>query len=356
MPPNLPRFSLRLNQGLTPQACRALAASAEAHGFDSLWFAENPFGRAILPAVAACAADTSRVRLGLGILNPYQHHPTLIAQEAGVLDELSAGRVRLGIGSGIAQRIAQLGMRYRSLAALTDAVQIVRGLLRHETVTYRGAAFSANRVALEFAAPRPDMPIHLAAMGDRSLALCGRLADGLIVSNLCPLAYTARAVAIVRESAAAVGRESFDIVQYLPCATRPDGAEAREIAKEAVGTMLIALWPTGNDWPAQRETIVRLSGIARSEMVGALDRLRRGEPAGRVLDDRFISAFALAGTAEQVIAQAAQYHRAGAYELALSFAGPQPAADAAYFARAVKRLIPDGELAIDVRRSPPDSD
>jgi alkanesulfonate monooxygenase SsuD/methylene tetrahydromethanopterin reductase-like flavin-dependent oxidoreductase (luciferase family) len=181
------------------------------------------------------------------------------------------------------------------------------------------------------------------------------LADGLIVSNLCPPAYTARAVAIVRESAAVAGRESFDIVQYLPCAARPDGAEAREIAKEAVGAMLIALWPTGNDWPAQRETIVRLSGIARPEMVGALDRLRRGERAGRVLDDRFISGFALAGTAEQVIAQAVQYRRAGADELALSFAGPQPAADAAYFARAVKRLIPDGELAIDVRRSPPDS-
>ena len=61
-----------------------------------------------------------------------------------------------------------------------------------------------------------------------------------------------------------------------------------------------------------------------------------------------------AGTAEQVMAQAAQYRRAGADELALSFAGPQPDADAAYFARAVKRLIPDGELAIDVRRSPPE--
>jgi len=44
--------------------------------------------------------------------------------------------------------------------------------------------------------------------------------------------------------------------------------------------MLIALWPSGNDWPAQRETIVRLSGIARPEMVGALDRLRRGSKPG----------------------------------------------------------------------------
>ena len=108
----------------------SLRLAAEAHGFHTLWFAENPFGRAVLPAVAACAADTSRVRLGLGILNPYQHHPTLIAQQAAVLDEFSGGRVRLGIGSGIAQRIARRGTRYRPLAALTDAVQIVRGLLR----------------------------------------------------------------------------------------------------------------------------------------------------------------------------------------------------------------------------------
>jgi 5,10-methylenetetrahydromethanopterin reductase len=347
--PDLPRFSLRLHQGLTPQACRALAACAEADGFHALWFAENPFGRAILPAVAACAADTSRVRLGLGILNPYQHHPTLIAQEAAVLDELSGGRVQLGIGSGIAQRIVRLGTGCRPFAALTDAVQIVRGLLWGETVTYHGRAFSADGVALEFAAPRPDMPIHLAAMADRSLALCGRLADGLIVSNLCPPAYTARAVAIVRESAAAAGRAPLDIVQYVPCAARPDEAEAREIAKEVVGAMLVALWPNGNDWPAQRETIVRLSGIARPEMVDALDRLRRGEPARRVLDDRFVSGFALAGTAEDVIAQAAQYRRAGADELALSFAGSQPAADAAYLARALRHLRPDGEPAIDSR-------
>ena len=56
-----------------------------------------------------------------------------------MLDELSGGRVRLGIGSGIAQRIVQLGTRYRPLAALA--------VLRQETVTYRGRAFSADRAA-----------------------------------------------------------------------------------------------------------------------------------------------------------------------------------------------------------------
>jgi len=140
---------------------------------------------------------------------PHAREGPLTEPTAGAQPWRRGGRVRLGIGSGIAQRIARLGTRYRPLAALADAVQIVRGLLRHETVTYRGRAFSADRVALEFTAPRPGMPIHLAAMADRSLALRGRLADGLIVSNLCPPAYTARAVAIVRESAAVAGRESI---------------------------------------------------------------------------------------------------------------------------------------------------
>ena len=65
MPPDLPRFSLRLHQGLTPQACRALAASAEAHGFHTLWFAENPFGRAILPAIGErdCEPPHTRAKI-----------------------------------------------------------------------------------------------------------------------------------------------------------------------------------------------------------------------------------------------------------------------------------------------------
>ena len=79
-------------------------------------------------------------------------------------------------------------------------------------------------------------------------------------------------------------RESFDIVQYLPCAARPDGAEAREIAKEAVGAMLMALWPTGNDWPAQRETIVRLSGRYRpgqkTSSAGEARRQRAADDGG----------------------------------------------------------------------------
>jgi hypothetical protein len=93
--------------------------------------------------------------------------------------------------------------------------------------------------------------------------------------------------------------------------------------------MLTALWPSGDSWPPWRETIVAQSGIARAEFAAALVRLRRGEPALEVLDERYITAFAIAGTATECLERARAYHRIGVDELALGLVGPEPQADLA---------------------------
>jgi 5,10-methylenetetrahydromethanopterin reductase len=324
----LPRLSVRLH-GLDPKSCVSLARTAEAHGYAAVWFAENPSDRGLFPAASACAVATSRIRIGIGIINPYTRHPALIAMEFGALDELAEGRATLGIGSGIGAQIERLGYRYRPLAAMQDAIHIVRALLAGDTVRYHGSAFSADNAALRYRPPRPDTPIYMAAMGDRSLALCGRIADGLIVSNMCPPAYTQHAVGIAAAAAERAGRPRPEIVQYVPCVIRPDRDTARRTAKAAIGTMLTTFWPAGDDWPPLRDTVVRHSGIARPEVIDALSRLRRGDPAADVLDDRYIDAFAIAGTPGDCLAAAARYRRAGVDELALTFAGSQPAIDMA---------------------------
>jgi 5,10-methylenetetrahydromethanopterin reductase len=335
---DLPRIGVRLHQGLAPRDCVALAQAAETAGFASVWFAENPFERGVLPSVSACAALTDRVQIGIGIVSPYTHHPAQIAMEFGALDELAAGRVLLGIGSGIGVRITKLGFAYKPLPALEDAVRIVRGLLQGDEVTHRGRVFSVDGVRLHFKPPRPAMPIYLASMGDKSLALCGRIGDGLIVSNMCPPGYTERAVTIVGGSATAAGRSMPRVAQYVPCVARPDRAEARRAALAAIGDMLARFWPTERAWPPLRDMILRHSGIPKPEFVAALDRLRRGEPAEAALDERFVAAFAVAGTAEDCLAEAARYRRAGVDELVLTFAGSQPAVDMVYFGSAVQAL------------------
>src|SRR3954467_8589564 len=105
----LPRLSVRLHGGMTPQACVEQACAAEAAGIDAVWFAENPFARGIMAAATACALATRTQSIGPRVFNPYGRHPTLIAMDIGALDELSGGRVRLGMGSGLGRAVRGLG-------------------------------------------------------------------------------------------------------------------------------------------------------------------------------------------------------------------------------------------------------
>jgi 5,10-methylenetetrahydromethanopterin reductase len=331
---DLPTLSIRLHGGIEPRRCIDLAEAAEANGFACVWLAENPFNRGALPAASACAAATGKLGIGIGVFNPYNRHPTLIAMEIGALDELSRGRARLGIGSGIAAATERMGLHAdRPLAAVRDAITIVRAMLRGEEVNYTGGIFSAHKVKLEYQAIRPDMPLLMAARGEQALALCGRIADGLVISNMCPPQFTRHAVDLVRESARAAGRRPpTDVVQYVACAVRRDRAEAHELAKIAIGDMLPGFWSLAERVPAAKAALLRAGDLSESDLAAAVGRLRAGEKAAYALDARFIAAFAIAGTAQDALEQARRYGEAGASELALTFAGAQPEADMEYLA------------------------
>ena len=332
----LPKLGLRLHSGLDPHRCVELAKAAEAHHFASVWFAENPFERGVLPAAAACAAATQRIGIGIGVWNPYTRHPSLIAMEIGALDALAQGRASLGIGSGIASAIGKLGVdNKRPLAALRDTFQIVRGLLRGGEVSYSGTVFSADKVKLGYAPSRSDLSILMAARGDKALALAGEIADGLVISNMCPPAFTARAVEIVRKAAAKSGRTSpARVVQYVPCAPGGDGTQARRAIKPALAAMLKQYWTLAQNVPSAKVAL-RHSGIPEADMAAAVDRIAAGDRAEDILDDRFIDAFAIAGSAEQCRERIGAYARAGVSELALTLVGAQPIADMEYLGRAL---------------------
>ncbi len=318
----LPRIGLRLSGATDPRRCVELARAAEAAGFASLWFAENPFQRGVLPAASASAVATSRITIGIGVTIPYSRHPTLAAMEFAALDELSGGRAIIGLGSGLKGAVARMGLADdRPIAALRDAVAIVRGMLRGEAVSYRGPVFSAEGARLGFTPPRAELPIYLAAMGPQSLRLAGRVADGVVISNMVPCEHAAVLIPIAREAALGAGRPSPAVVQYTLCSAHPDRMVAREAVKPAIAGMLTGLWPVSDDWPPHRAASVAASGIPRSEFAAALDRLRRGEPAADVLDDRFVDAFAIAGTAAECFARARAFARVGVTELGLAFAG-----------------------------------
>jgi 5,10-methylenetetrahydromethanopterin reductase len=329
----LPALALRCHGGLPPKDCVTQAVAAERAGFSTVWFAENPFSRGAWPAAAACAVATHHIRIGLGVFNPYLRHPTLMAMEMAAFDDLCEGRAVLGVGAGIPSRIKKThAPADRPVAAVRDAVTIARGLLHGEAVTYTGKAFSADGVRLDFSPRRPDLPILTAAMGDQALRLCGEIADGVIISNLVPPAFTRRAVGIIGEAAARAGRESpREVVQYVPCAVREDGDEARRLAKRSVAPMLRAYLET-----ASAATRAAMSGYGRTDdFARAMERLGRGESPEGAIDDRLLAEYAIAGTPDECLAQCRQYGDSGVTELAIGFIGERGGEDIARLGRAL---------------------
>src|SRR5262249_20120439 len=190
--------------------------------------------------------------------NPYNRHPTLMAMEIGALDELAQGRARLAIGSGIAAATERMGLSTdRPLAAGRDRITILRAMLQGEEGNYARGTLPAPQVKLEYQALRPHMPLLMAARGEQALALCGQIADGLMISNMCPAEFTQAAVLVVRASARQAQRPApAEVVQYIPCAVRLDRAEAYGLAQAAIREMLPSLWALGQRVPSAQAAVL----------------------------------------------------------------------------------------------------
>lgn len=316
----VPRIGIRLHGGLSARQCVELAVAGDQNGFSTVWFAENAFARGALPAAAACAVATRQIRIGAGVFNPFSRHPSMMAMEIGGLDELSDGRVILGIGAGIGSAVQKIGHSSdKPLAAVRDTLEIVRPLLRGEQVNYAGKLFSARGVKLDYPT-RPDIAIYVAGRGDLTLKLAGERADGLIISNMCAMDFASRSARMVRTAWQNAGRSGAPgVVQYMPCAVHKDRAEAQRRGKRAVGEMVPNYWSLSRKVSSARDALFIGTGIEEDEFEGAATRIAAGEDPADVLSDRFTRAFSLSGTPEDCVAQAIEIQNAGVTELALTF-------------------------------------
>lgn len=316
----LPFISIRLHGDISARDCVTRAVLAEKAGFHAAWFAENAFARGILPAASACAVATKRLEYRVGVFNPTSRHPTMMAMEIGALDELADGRVGISIGAGIGAAVARIGGDPRApLGGIRDTVAILRGLLAGNEVQHEGRVYSAKGVRLEFPT-RHDIPIFIAARGEQTLKFCGEAADGIIVSNMCSLEYSAKTATIVRDSEEqAKGTRSATVVRYLPGCVSEDGRGARNGAKRMLKGLVPSFWRLSQRVVSAREALFLGAGISEEEFADAARRLNEGEAPETALSDRFVAAFAIAGTPEEWIEQAHAHTDAGISELAITF-------------------------------------
>jgi len=170
---------------------------AEAFGFDHAWTYDHLGWRTLLdspwyaavPTLSAAAMVTSRIRLGTFVASPNFRHPVPFARELTALDDLSAGRLLLGIGSGgIGYDTAVLGEPDLPLPARTDRfvefVALLDGLLTQSTTTWSGTHYSAIEArVIPGCVQVPRIPFVVAANGPRAMRLAARYGRGWATSG-----------------------------------------------------------------------------------------------------------------------------------------------------------------------------
>ncbi len=197
-------FGFTLKPESTIERTVALTRQAEAAGFSHGWlFDSHVLWRDPYPLLTLMAQATERLRLGTCVTNPATREPSVTASSLATLDELSDGRMDLGIGRGDSARRV-LGKPPTSMATLEEAIRVIRALVAGETIGYEGSD-------LHFPWTRGwDLPVWIAGYGPMAMAMTGRIADGVILQLADP-DLIAWFVGQIREAESAAGRPAGSV-------------------------------------------------------------------------------------------------------------------------------------------------
>jgi 5,10-methylenetetrahydromethanopterin reductase len=281
-------------ENLPTREFAAHARRAEEMGFSTFWVPEDPFYRGAFTVASAIACNTSKIKIGLGIVNPYLRHPALTAMEFAALDEISDGRAILGIGAGLKDWIeGRLKIPYtKPTAAMRETIEIIRRFFRGEEVTYAGKVFQTERIKLSFKPMRTEIPIHLGVLGPKNCEMTGEVADGLLLSIMSSPAYVKFAMDHVRRGLAKSGRDerAFSVGAYIFSSISEDERAARDRLRPIVAMMISLMAPQPNT------PIFATAGLSADTIRAFGESLARGKVPADMVTDKMLDTFTIAGS------------------------------------------------------------
>jgi 5,10-methylenetetrahydromethanopterin reductase len=315
------RFAVSLQNSQPIAETVEHARLAESLGYTEIWTNENGHYRGIFTSAATIAAHTTAARIGLGIVNPFHRHPSVIAMEAAALDEASGGRVLLGIGAA-QWNLRNLGeadeRTRRPYTSTVEAIRIIRALLRGEPVPASEQFTLSESARLDFVPLRRDLPVYAGAVNERMLRAAGAYADSVELGAIMSTGYIRWALDVIAEGARAAGRDpaSQDIAAPLMVSVAADAAAAREAVKSRLAYYLHRV-----------EEVVYAHSGADPEAVQRVRQVttERGPDAGAaVVTDELIDTFTIAGDPGLAIGRFREYADAGIRGLIVQHVpGPQ---------------------------------
>jgi F420-dependent oxidoreductase-like protein len=313
--------------GLTADEQLTLVREAESLGFDSVWSAEA-YGSDAATVLAWIAGQTEKIKLGSAIFQMPGRSPAMTAMTAVTIDQLSDGRMLLGIGSSGPQ-VAEgwHGQPFaKQLQRTREYVDILRMALARERVEYRGDSYElpipdgpGKALKLMIAPVQPKIPIYIAAIGPKNTALTGEIADGWIPTFFSP-EYMHESKKLLEEGA--VKREDgklpddFDIAPMVSIAIDDDIDRARDAVRP-----LLALYVGGmgsRDKNFYNQLVSRYGFEDAAKTVQDLYLDGKKNEAAAALPAELIDQTTLVGSADHIKERLAVYADAGVGTLMIS--------------------------------------
>ena len=271
------------------------AVRGEELGYDRAWLPES-WGRSAPVTLTSIAENTEEIGIGTSIMPVYSRSPALIGMTAATLQEVSGGRLRLGLGpSGPIVIENWHGVEFGNpLRRTRETVDVVKRVLSGEEVEYDGEYFELSGFRLRQGAPDPVPAIDAAAMGPKAVELAGRFADGWHALMLTREGLSERLEDLER-GAELAGKEPAEVrtTLSLTCCALEDGERARDLVRQHVAFYVGGMGTYYRDNLARQGHEELAHGI-----YDAWNDDRRGE-AVSLIDDDLLDSLAVGGTPER---------------------------------------------------------
>ena len=328
------KVGIAFSGGPNPMEIVDCVALAESLGYESAWVAEGHGGDQFA-TLSGCAMRTSTIQLGTAITSLYVRSIPTIAMAAASVDDLSEGRFILGIGSSHKVQVEpEHGVPYgKPLTKTRESLEIIRALLRDGVVQYEGETVRIENFDLWFTPRRAYLPIYVAAVFPKMTALCGEMADGIILtrSTLKTGAWVKEKIA---EGAKRTGRDpsKVAITSLLPTSV----ADTRE---EALDSMRPGLAFYAGFFPRYNKLIAEHGFPDEAAAIAEAWSWDDRKTAIGLVTDAMVDATSVAGTPEECRAKIEAYRESGIDLPIISPFARGPGAKAAFEA-AIKACAP----------------
>ncbi len=284
------------------------AIQAEKCGFEYIWVTDHYNNRNVYVTLTSIALHTSKIKLGIGVTNPYLVNPVMTAQAVASLNEIAPNRVILGVGPGDKTTLESLGIEMKlPVAAVKECVLIARQLFEKGSVKFEGKIFKIPKARFNFKVVG-KIPIFIGAQGPQMLKIAAKYGDGVLINASHPKDIQ-DAMKHIEKGVKSAGKslEELEIAAYTSLSIDEDLDKAIKAASRVVA-FIVAGSP---------DFILEKHGIDLSEANEIKKALSeaRWKDAFSMVNRKMIDAFSITGTPDMCIKKIEELAKIGVTQI-----------------------------------------